>query len=240
VISASALKPNCAYPTVLKRGKVVTPDQQRAMDRGTAFHAAIECWARTGAPPVVADPEIQGWADLLCAELPHQGMGWIPGVTVALVEEAWGLWDDGRYTPVSEPMPHVYAALGEYRDGVALLTAGRADLAWCAGASTLVVLDWKTGKWPAPPAGCNLQVNGAGIALAQFTGMPWYLPGIYYARDGAFDWGDPVRMGSPEQLAMWRDVREAALLPPEPRPGEWCGDCWERKACPKGGDRAQG
>ncbi len=225
-----------------------TQDEQKwvnlvtAAPRGRVLHEAIETWIRTGALPPIADPEIQGWADLLVAELPHQGVGWIhpkhlPGAPLPLVEEAWGLWDDGRYTPVSEPAPHVYVATGEYREGTALLTAGRADLAFTAGHSTLVVLDWKTGKWPVTPAEMNLQVNAAGMALAQTTGMPWYLPGIYYARDGYFDWGEPVRMGSPEHHARWADVREAALLPPEPRPGPHCQGCWDRKICPSGGGR---
>lgn len=220
MITASALRAHCAYPAVLKRDKRPTPDQQAAMDRGTAFHMAVEQWLKTGEIPVVADMECQGWIDLLAAE-------WNPPPRGAMTEIAWGLRPDGKYADVLEPEPHVYVA----RDGGELLTAGRADVAWLHG-GVLTVVDLKTGRWPVAPAGENLQVNAAGIALAQVSFTRGYVPAIYYARDGAWDMGERVELDSPEWAQMFEAVRAAALLPPEPRPGEHCAGCWERKRCP--------
>jgi RecB family exonuclease len=224
VISASALAPNCAYPRVLKAKRPPVATTVEAQERGTLFHKAVESWVTSGnldaACDMVADLEILGWLHLLAAQ-------WTPPRD-AEVEIAWGLRPDGTYTDVDEPEPHVYRA----RDGGELLTAGRADLAFCWSRGVLHVIDWKTGKWPAPPAAVNLQVNAAGIALAERTGATHYVPAIYYVRDGVLDEGDTVAMGSPAHAAMLEAVRAAATLPPEPRPGDWCSRCWEKRACP--------
>lgn len=220
MISASALAPNCGYARVLNARREKPPSTAEAAERGTIFHAAVERWVTWRELPVVDDLEIQGWIDLLASL-------WYPPLD-AEVEIAWGLRPDGSYTDVDEPTPHVYVA----RDGGELLTAGRADLAFDRR-GVLYVVDWKTGKWPATPAVMNLQVNAAGLALAARTGAESYQPAIYYVRDGAFDDGDEIAIGSREHARMLDEVRAAALLPPEPRPGPWCERCWERKACPK-------
>jgi hypothetical protein len=116
--SASALKRFCAHPNILNKTKVVTPDQQVAMDRGTAFHAAAETWLRTGVAPEVEDLEIQGWLDALIAQFP------IPAW--AKLEIAWGLTPDMKHAMVAEPQPHKYESM----NGAELLTAGRADIVW--------------------------------------------------------------------------------------------------------------
>jgi hypothetical protein len=195
------------------------------MDRGTAFHAAIELWAASGEVPALGDLEMQGWVDLLAAE-------WAPPST-GQYEVAWGLAADewmGKGDPVNvevdEPAPHVYVA----RNGGALLTAGRADAVWLDGDyETVRAVDWKTGKWPTTPAVDNLQVNAAGIALALEWGLESYVPGIYYARDGFWDWGPRVTFGTPEFAKIWGEIREAALLDETPRPGPHCSDCWEAR-----------
>lgn len=223
IVSASALRRDCGYPRALNRERKPTPEQQASMDRGTVFHQAVETWARTRELPVVPDLEMQGWLDLLAAE-------WSPP-SDGEYEVAWGLAHDlcgtggPHFTEVDEPAPHVYMA----RDGGELLTAGRADVDWMDGSDTLAVADWKTGKWPTTPAESNLQVNAAGIALALKWGLPAYRPGIYYARDGFWDWGPRVVFGTPEFERMWGDIRAAALLDETPRPGPWCDPCWERK-----------
>lgn len=219
MISASALAPNCAYAKVLSAKRPRPPSTVEAADRGTAFHAAVETWIKEGEYPTVDDLEMQGWLDLLASQ-------WTPPEH-AEVEVAWGLRPDGTYTDVDEPEPHVYVA----RDGGELLTAGRADLVF-ERAGVLHVVDWKTGRWAAAPAVANLQVHAAGLALAAQTGLHGYLPMIYYVRDGYPDFGDVVPLGSPVRAEMLERVREAATLPPEPRPGPWCARCWERKDCP--------
>lgn len=220
MISASALAPNCGYARILSAKRPRPASTQEAADRGVTFHAAVEAWIKTGELPMVDDLEMQGWLDLLESQ-------WTPPVN-AECEIAWGLRLTGSYTDVDEPEPHKYVA----RDGGELLTAGRADVAWEAR-GVLHVVDWKTGRWPATAAPMNLQVNAAGIALAKRVGATSYRPAIYYVRDGAWDVGDEVPLGSPVGLGMLHEVRTAALLPPEPRPGSWCSRCWERKQCPQ-------
>jgi hypothetical protein len=233
MISASALAPNCGYARILSAKRPRPATTIEAADRGVTFHAAVEAWVKTRKLPVVDDLEMQGWLDLLASQ-------WTPPVD-AEVEVAWGIaatWEthaDGSYGPVSyiyrdvaELEPHVYVE----KTGLPLLTAGRIDLAF-ERRGVLYVVDWKTGKWPATPAAMNLRVNAAGIALAERTGAASYQPAIYYVRDGVWDEGEEVPVGSRDHALMLQAVREAALLPPEPLPGLWCRRCWERKQCPK-------
>jgi hypothetical protein len=225
MITASALAPNCAFAKVLGAKKRRTPEQQASIDKGNDFHRAAEVWIASGVLPIVEDAELQGWLDELASKF------WPPHLTNAETEVAWGLWDDGTYAEVTEPAPHVYHATRP-NEPHRLITAGRADLGYLAG-NVLEVIDWKTGRWPSPAAAENLQVNAAGIALAQRLFVPWYRPGVYYPRDGHFDWGDPVEVGGRVYADMVERVLAAASLPLEPRPGDWCGSCWERRACPQ-------
>jgi len=213
--SASALKRHCAYPNLLKTEP--TADQQRAMDRGTEFHAAIERWKAKEQIPVLADLEIQGWIDVLAQQWDPLGKR---------LEVAWGLGMDGSHIMVAEPRPHVYEPMS---GGAPLLTAGRADAVWIDAGDTLWCVDWKTGVWPVENAATNLQANSAGIALARRWNAARYVPGIYYARDGIFEWGDPIDLGSDAAAEAFAAVKHAAELPPEPRPGDHCATCWEKR-----------
>jgi len=218
IVSASSLVRHCGYVRALKKLRKPTADQQAAMDRGTLFHQAIEAWAKTRTLPMLPDMEMQGWIDLMSME-------WVPPVDFDC-EIAWGLGLDGAFVPVIEPEPHVYGPL----DGVTpLLTAGRADGAWWN--EGVDVADWKTGRWPVTPAVDNLQANAAGIALARAQGATSYRPGIYYARDGFWDWGPRVVFGTPAYERIWGEIRMAALLDETPRPGPHCKSCWERRGC---------
>jgi hypothetical protein len=224
MISASALMRNCGHPRVLKNRPPTTQRERdararrdEAAARGTTFHAAIETWLKEGAPPMLEDAEMQGWLDLLA-------MQWAPPPG-ARVEVPWGLTPAGDHAHVDEPEPHVYTSPDP------LITAGRADVSWLGFDGRVYVLDWKTGKWPVTPAASNLQVNAAGIALAREIVAPAYVPGIYYTRDGAWDWGEPVEIGSVAHAEILADVHAAALLDNEPRPGDHCQTCWERRAC---------
>lgn len=225
--SASSLMRDCSYPNILKKLPPKTAkereahaNRQAAADRGTTFHAAVESWVKTGIVPMVEDLEIQGWLDLLVCN-------WNPGVSH--VEVAWGLDMAGNFVDVDEPEPHVYTA----KDGkTQLLTAGRADVCTLTPTAPVAVLgDWKTGRWAVTPAEQNLQVNAAGIALAGKFKVDAYEPGIYYVRDGHWDIGPTVWRGTVEWESMLSEIRQAALLPDEPRPGEHCASCWERKRC---------
>ena len=212
--SASALKRHCAWPNLIKQAP--TADQQRAMDRGTEFHAAIERWQAEGRIPVLDDLEIQGWIDLLAQQWDPRGKR---------LEVAWGLGMDGSHVMVAEPQPHVY----EPMSGAPPLTAGRADAVWIDTQNVLWVVDWKTGVWPVEPPATNLQANSAGLALARRWGASRYVPGIYYARDGVFEWGDPIEMSSDAAAEAFAMVKHAAELPPKAIPGDHCATCWEKR-----------
>lgn len=216
--SASSLKYRCAYPNVLDRGRTPSPAQQESMDRGTAFHKAVEDWLRTGIYPELEDMELQGWVDGFASQ-------WTPP-SWAKLEIAWGLGEDGQHLMVEEPEPHRYVARG----GMKLLTAGRADLVyWDQGlpGGCLMIVDYKTGKSAVEPPATNLQVNAAGLALMDRFGAAGYVPGIYAARDAAFEWGDPVAKGSYVAEEMLEAVRMSALLPETPIVGDHCGSCWD-------------
>lgn len=152
--TASKLSRFCAHHHVLSDLNP-RPTRDKAAAKGTAFHAALEEWRRTGVVPAMADDDVAGWVQIMV----DNGWAWPDGCET---EVAWGLNAWGMFSPVKETSPHVYEAI----DGEPLITAGRADACWMTG-DVLTVVDWKTGRSDAPPARSNLQVNAAGIALAQ-------------------------------------------------------------------------
>lgn len=229
LVTASALKRNCGAPRAFARIPARTPDEKKreanriaSAAKGTQGHSLIEGWAKSGTRVPGEDAEMNGYLDLLAAQ-------WSPPASFE-AEVAWGLTHDGNYREVEVPEPHVYVA----KDGTPLLTGGMADGVWTANIEKRImcVIDWKFGKWPVEPARTNLQVNAAGMALALKEFALAYVPGIYYARDGVFDWGDIVALGSPEWQQRLDEVREAALMDETPRPGSHCAACWDRKRCP--------
>lgn len=168
----------------------------------------------------MADKDVALWLDIMI----QHGWAWPDGVEL---EVPWGLNTWGMFSPVKETAPHVYEAL----DGETLITAGRADACWLAG-DVLVSVDWKTGRTQAPPARINLQVNAAGIALAQKWKARAYCPAIYYAREGRWDMGEEVELFALDSATtILQDITDAAALDDKPHAGSWCSDCWERKNC---------
>ncbi len=233
MISASSLMRHCGHPRALSK---VPPrdaaerkreaNKQTSAELGSTFHAAVDAWCKTGVLPVLENLELQGWMDGMATMFqPKEGVE---------TELAWGLTLDGVYCPVDEPEPHVYVPSRQFfgqEPLPPLLTAGRADLIWEDG-DLVWCVDVKTGRFPVTPATRNLQVNSAGMALASRVGASGYIPAVFYSRDSYFDWGDRVILGTSEHRAMFDEVREAALMDEQPRVGDWCGQCWERKRCP--------
>jgi Protein of unknown function (DUF2800) len=229
VISGSSLARNCRHdkdvldkiPPRTAAEKTREANKRASAEKGTAGHKLFETWC-LGQVSQNEDPELQGYLDLLAYQ-------WRTPPTFE-AELMWGLGAGGNYVEVVEVEPHVYSPKDAPQSN-ALLAAGRADGAWVSG-DEMHVIDFKFGKWPVDPARTNLQVNAAGMALALRSFCKAYVPGIYYARDGRFDWGDPVEVASKEWRAMFEEVRAAALLDSEPHPGEVCGKCWSRSKCP--------
>jgi len=213
--SASSLKWPCSHVNVLSKLRKPSESSQLAMDKGTAFHADVETWIKTGEMPQIDDDEVRGWVDLLMSQ-------WTPPPG-CMVEVAWGLTPDMRYCEVEEPEPHKYVRKG----GGELLTAGRADLArHIVPGVGVFIADWKTGRWPVTPAHKNLQLAAAGIAFADMFGEHCFDPAIYYAQNGEWDYGWTVEVDDVKEA-----VRAAAMLDGSPVLGEHCGHCWERKNC---------
>lgn len=225
--SASSLRRQCAYPEVLARIKPRSERQQAAMDLGTQFHKAVELWATSGdlwqGIQACGSDEVRGWLELMAAT-------WKPP-RMALYEFPLGLSPDGGYEAVVEdPIDsHIYVST----NGAPLLTAGRADVVWCDEDAwkqrVVTIVDMKTGRYAVEQASTNLQLSALGLAAAGMYGAVSMTLGIYYARDGRFDWSDEIWMDSEEAAERWADVEKAALLDDQPRPGVHCEPCWERR-----------
>ncbi len=193
------------------------------MARGSVFHASVEDWAKTGRLVLPEDAEIAGWLELLAYQWkPQKGMQF---------EIAAGLNVDGGYTPVQELKPHVYTPAQDSVPNEYLLTAGRADVAWVTADRTAWVLDWKTGNYAPERPTTNLQFWALGLAICQWFKADSVAVGMYMARDGAFDWSEPVKVGSEGWAERLADVRAAATVGEEPKPGVNCIKCWEKKGC---------
>ena len=243
IVSASGLK-RCGWARVLNKRKRRTPNMEFAAGRGTTFHGGVETWKKDGVVATVEDPEIQGWLDLLA-------MHWSPCRPSVHLELALGLGHSGEYVPVAEVAPHVYlpevmavtSAIWEDADPFTqaqwkktattlLLTAGRADsIEWIPEHKAIDELDWKTGVWPPEGATTNLQRWAYGMAAARKFGAHWLRVGHYFPRDGSFDRSDWIEVDSPEWRERFEDVKAAALVGDDPKPGANCAGCWERKAC---------
>lgn len=216
--TASKLSRFCAHHNLLS-DLHPRPTRDKAAAKGSLFHQALLAWWTAGFVPPIADDDVEEWLRTMV----EYGWTWPDGVEL---EVAWGLSHWGTFVPVKETTPHVYESI----DGEDLLTAGRADACWVTN-GMLVVVDWKTGRSMAPMARENLQVNAAGIALTQKWKCDSYMPGIYYARSGAWDMGDEATLFPLEALPVWEEIKRAAKLDDQPHPGEHCSSCWERKHC---------
>jgi hypothetical protein len=138
-----------------------------------------------------------------------------------------GLSPTGRYVEVTEPEPHVYVPVDS---AAKILTAGRADTTWPDG-GLIYVGDLKSGKTHLGRPEDLPQLQMLGLAAADKHQADAMVLGIYYARDGVWDWSQPIALDSAKAAAMWDQVLLYASLGPEPRPGDWCASCWERKGC---------
>lgn len=252
--SASSLRRHCAYPSVIDK-RPPGEREKRLFDaaiatwsgigegpehsdkavkrminshvskiRGTAFHAGIERWIRLGEMAQLDDLEVQGWLDAFLADPFNQDS--ILTSPMVKLEVAWGLGEDGQHLMVEEPEPHIYRSMG----GLPLVTAGRADIAWKERfRKVLRSGDYKSGKWAVEPPATNLQANAAGIALARRLGCDAYVPGIWYSRDGYWDWGDEIDVQSEAADEMFEEIRASAALPAAPVPGDHCATCWNAR-----------
>jgi hypothetical protein len=210
--TASALK-LCGYANVLGAKRKRSKGQREAMGRGTDFHECIKLGSQS------ENPIVQGWLDVAyrAMKLPDD----------VELERALGLSRDGRYVHVDETEPHVYV---QSDGGAVMLTAGRADAVWM-DAATVYLGDFKTGTSHLGPPEQLPQLAALGFAAADLHGAESMRLGIYYARDGQWDWSEVIPLDSPKAAELWDMVVACATADESPRPGPHCFSCFERKAC---------
>lgn len=243
VISASGLVRDCRHHKILQAQRPRSAALEAASAEGTRFGSLVER-AVKGLP--LAEPEDRDepwhWFEAFRGSwsLPD-GVG---------CEVPLGLGADGLYVEVHEPEPHVYlptevglVALMTRR--TQLLTAGRADLLWTGtctasdyAANALTtwhdvahVGDLKRSAWRYGDPSRHPQLMALGLAYASREGLPFLRLGLYDARDANWEWGDVIDLRE-EGPGMLEEIREMATMTDEPRPGDHCNGCWERRACP--------
>lgn len=209
--TASALK-ICGYANVLGKQRKRTPSQKAAMDRGSDFHTCLHHGTESD------DPAVKEWLALA-----RRSMQLPDG---AELEIPLGLSPDGRHVTVREVEPHVYEPLMP----VKLLTAGRADVMWTEP-PVVHLGDFKTGTSHLGPPELLPQLQALGFAAADLCSAEAMRLGIYYARDGVWDWSDVIALDSPKAAELWDMVVACATADESPKPGPQCSSCWERKAC---------
>lgn len=223
--SFSRLKAFCSFPDRIPEKPSKRRDDAAAI--GNLLHKAVEVWTATGdSSHFEALPEpVRGWAMRMKSV-------WTPPEGCE-TEMAMGLEDfpEPRFVEVLEPQPHEYTPA----DGkTPLLTAGRADLVWVGAGDPVLarVCDVKSGQFYLGDPGKLRQVLAQGFAATDKLRTDGFIPGIYYARTGHFDWGHPIVKGTAAWDEAWRVVLEAAKRDTDPHPGAHCLGCWDKKACP--------
>lgn len=236
IVTASALARHCGYKRKLNKGPKHVKVQEAA-DEGTRFGRLVQDWLEGRNPQEPEYPdEPWCWFEALRAT-------WRPPGGIRC-EVPLGLTPEGLYEPVEEPLPHVYVPAPHRLGKVKLLTAGRADLLWTyeqrglEGTDPLrahvtkhvYVADLKRTAWRYGYPGLLPQLMALGLAAAAMERADVLHLGLYGARDGAWDWSDPIELAEHGE-SMLAEVTEMATLDEEPRPGDWCSSCYERRAC---------
>jgi hypothetical protein len=219
LLTFSALKERCAYPSELKKISPPKYARDKAAGLGTEFHECVSNWIR-GVFRRSTTPQVDEWFNRLFEV-------WVPPPGCR-DEYALGIDADGVAYEVDEPEPHVYT-----HKTATLITAGRLDAQWIDG-GTLNVVDWKTGQgylgkpWDVPQIVAQA-VCAAKLAKQNGLDITHVRAGAYYARLGIFDM---ETRGISEVDDMFERVKTWAMMDPSlPRPGGWCLGCWDKKEC---------
>lgn len=233
MLSCSALAPDCAYQKTLSKARPRSAYVEQTVVEGTQFGGFVQAYVE-GTPlvePEELNEQFEAFREF------RRGFPVPPG---ARCEVALGIRKDGSFCPVVEVYPHFYVP-SHAADGSAyflpcagpldeLATAGRNDVCWVNG-NVAIVLDMKRSAFRYPDPERVPQFMSLGCMWAMANGLEFFQTGAYGLRDGAYQWAQEIQRVSdvlPEILRM------AALPEDEPRPGEHCQSCYERKACPPG------
>lgn len=120
---------------------------------------------------------------------------------------------------------------GNYVELPRLLVPARPDMYWVAG-GTVFVGDIKTGEHPILGGPLSLQFVAPALALCDKHGADFFRTGIWWAREGRWEWSEQIAVDSPLAVQLWQRIRRAATNPPVPVVGAHCSGCFQRAFCP--------
>lgn len=151
----------------------------------------------------------------------------------AVRETPVGLGVNGGYVKVTRGIDGSYGC--PTSDPV--LVPATPDMVWYRDDWTkggiVFVGDIKTGALPIPGGTLSLQFVAPALALADLHGADWIRTGIWWAREGRWEWHpEAIAVDSDLAVELWTRIRSAATNPPEAVTGPHCSDCWQRAHCP--------
>lgn len=115
------------------------------------------------------------------------------------------------------------------------ITVGHLDFAWVRkyrGVSVAFIADIKKSRWTVSGPE-SLQLLAYGWAFAQLVGADAFVPGIWAATEGEWDWGNWYDMTSLDMLDVWARIKQAATNDGEFATGPHCRNCFARLHCPE-------
>lgn len=211
---------------------------------GTAFHAVCDGGTRKEAVADVAAKlarltpderaEIAAWkAPTNCRPLGGE-MGESVTLTymTATREQPVGLDVNGCFIEVMKMVDGSGYAFP--KDGC--LVPATPDMYWVADLSigkVVFVGDIKTGEHPITGGALSLQFVAPALALADKYEADWICTGIWWAREGRWEWSEAIAVDSELAVQLWQRIRSAATNPPQAVTGAHCSDCWQRAHCPE-------
>lgn len=77
-----------------------------------------------------------------------------------------------------------------------------------------------------------MQFVAPALALCDLYEADWFMTGIWWAREGRWQWSEPIAVDSPLAVQLWQRIRRAATNPPTPVVGGHCSGCFQRAFCP--------
>jgi hypothetical protein len=117
-----------------------------------------------------------------------------------------------------------------------VLIRGTLDFAWVRevrGLKVAYVADIKLNEWTTSGPD-SLQVMAYGFAFAEMRGCDAFVPAIWAATQGTWEWGEWIDLSSPEAADIWATVKAAAQNKDGGFvTGQHCRGCYARLHCPE-------
>lgn len=217
-----------SLPQTLFCPRAVSVGAGRSAAVSTAFHA--HCSGSADAPRLLGmltedeQRDVEAWAR------PTDQVFEFRGVTVELRYEDAVKEAALAIGPDMEPLPFAAFARGE------ALTGGHPDMYWIRdvhGMRIAYVADIKRSEWTVTDGPESLQVHGYGFLVAAHEQCTHYMPGIWGAKEGTWQWGELVALDSPRAFSLWERIAHAARnTEGDYATGPHCGGCYNRFTCP--------